>query len=99
MIMDTDSISGTTELPSPRILTLAVPFSKGWNAYIDASKVSVFPVNEHYIGIEAPSGNHTILLRYSTPYKYHGAALSLIGILLFAAITQFCRRVSHNTVK
>ena len=99
MIMDTDSISGTTELPSPRILTLAVPFSKGWNAYIDASKVSVFPVNEHYIGIEAPSGNHTILFRYSTPYKYHGAALSLIGILLFAAITQFCRRVSHNTDK
>lgn len=39
---------------------LAVPYSKGWKGYIDGSESEVFLVNDHYLGMSVPEGEHDI---------------------------------------
>lgn len=83
---DIDSISGTINLDTPKILTAAIPFCRGWSAYIDGSPAHVLAVNNHYIGLEVPKGNHYVSFVYSTPYKKQGLVLSVIGIIIWAVM-------------
>ena len=63
-----------------------MPYSEGWEAFIDGEKTRVFRVNIHHQGIVVPAGEHTIELRYHTPYKREGAALSALTAAVLIAL-------------
>ncbi len=81
----TDTVAGDITLDRTKLLCLAVPFSTGWEAFIDGSKTEVYCLNERYMGILIPSGEHSVQFQYSMPYKKAGLAVSLLGIAAFAA--------------
>ncbi len=85
----TDTISGEISLKEPKILCLAIPYSTGWKAFIDDEKTQVLCLNERYMGILIPAGDHNIRFQYSMPYKKAGMVISLIGLVGFIVLIVF----------
>lgn len=79
---DVDVLSGTLALDKSKILCIAIPYSKGWHAFIDGTEVEALCVNKRYIGMNAPEGRHAIEIHYSAPYKKKGFALTCLGFVL-----------------
>ena len=77
-----DTIKGTIDLDSPKILCLAVPYSEGWKAYDNGQEAKVLLANEHYMAIDVDAGHHEIEFAYSTPFLKEGAWLTAIGLML-----------------
>ena len=79
-----DFISGSIYADSDGFLFLSVPFSNGWNAFIDDVSVPLYRTQVMYSGLFVPPGEHIVTLKYSNPFIKVGAVLSLIGFVLFA---------------
>ena len=90
--LGTDTLTGDITLGKEKLLCLAVPYSKGWEAFIDGRKTKVYNVNVRYQGIVVPSGEHAIEFRYHMPYKKTGTVLSLLGLAVFIAMIGLDRR-------
>ena len=90
--MGMDSVSGDITLDKTMVLVMAIPFSKGWKAYIDGACTPVMTANERHLGIIVPEGYHEILFTYSTPYKYQGVWFSLAGTIIFIITIVFTER-------
>lgn len=84
--LDTNTFTGNVSLDSSKLLCVAIPYSPGWEAYVDEMPSEVYCLNEHYIGLHLPQGTHAIRLSYSTPYKKEGAIMSLIGVFALIAV-------------
>ena len=95
----TNSVMGEITVDDARILCLATPYSKGWEARIDGNETEVFCLNGRYLGITIPEGSHVVQFHYKTPYAREGLELSLFGCAVFAVILALDRRkcrVSHS---
>ncbi|MCR5502325.1 MAG: YfhO family protein [Lachnospiraceae bacterium] len=82
----TDFVSGDISLDSSKLLCMAIPFSKGWEANVDGEKTKVYCLNGRYLGIIIPAGNHKVEFLYHTPYKKAGSVLSICGLAVLAAM-------------
>lgn len=89
-------ISGTISLDEPKMLVLAMAYSKGWTALVDGKEQEIRQVNDMYPGLELSAGDHTVELRYRTPYLREGLLISALGLvalcLLFFARSMAKRR-------
>ena len=83
-----NGIGCKTSFDREKTVVFAVPFSSGWTAYIDGEKTDVFNANVMYTGVTVGAGEHTVALRYKTPFLDLGAVCSAIGViaLIFCAI-------------
>ena len=82
----TDTVSGEIRTDENKLLCLAIPFSKGWNAYIDGDKAEVHCLNGRYIGVVVPTGVHNVRFHYIRPYQNIGYLISAAGIAAFLFI-------------
>lgn len=82
--LGTDIVSGTITLDDKKILCMAIPYSTGWSAYIDEQEAEVYCLNDRYLGIVIPEGEHTIAFEYQMPGKYVGYTFTFVGIAAFA---------------
>ena len=82
VLIGTDEISGTIDLPEPKILCISLPYSKGWSVYVDGQKTKALKGNKMYLAIPLDAGSHRIALSYLTPGLKAGIALSAVGLLL-----------------
>lgn len=67
-------------------LCLAIPYSRGWTAYVDGKETELSRVNTMYMGFPLEAGEHSIELRYFTPGLMMGIVLSsgmLILLIMF----------------
>ncbi|SFB29938.1 Uncharacterized membrane protein YfhO [Acetitomaculum ruminis DSM 5522] len=97
--MDVDKITGTIDLKKKKILVMSIPYSSGWSAYIDGKKVDTFVANERHIGIEVYEGFHNVEFRYSLPFKFEGALMTLLGFVgfgLMVIVRKICKNKSIN---
>lgn len=94
IIIDTNEIRGELAVSEEKLLCIAVPYSKGWTAYIDGIETEVKCVNGVYNGIEVAPGEHEILLKYRTPGLFMGMVLGIIGVCGFAGVVIYWRRKS-----
>jgi hypothetical protein len=76
-----------------RTKSLAVGFAEvleaydpGWTAVVDAAPAPVLPANGFAMAVPVPAGSHTVRLRYKTPGRPMGAALSLLSLALLAGL-------------
>lgn len=88
----TDTLRGTVDLDTPKIMCIAIPYSAGWRAEVDGAPVPIMVANGHYIGIDLPAGKHTVALYYGTPFKLVGAASTGLGIMLMGGYLWIARR-------
>ena len=75
-----DIVEGNLCLDRVKVLCMAIPYSDGWEVFIDGAKSEVLLLNEHYIGTLVPKGNHKIMFHYSRPYREAGAVMSILGL-------------------
>ena len=90
--IDTDRLTGTITTEGTKMLCIAVPYSDGWRGYIDQKDTKLYCLNDRYIGLVVPKGDHSIEIRYSTPYKKEGMILSAIGIFVLLGSTLWKRK-------
>ncbi len=76
-------LAGKVSNSSKGILMIGIPDVEGWNAYVDGEKTEIVNCDYGFIGIELPSGDHQIILKYSVPLCKAGLICSLFGIFLF----------------
>jgi uncharacterized membrane protein YfhO len=63
-------------------MALNIPYSKGWEAFIDGEKAELYRANTMFLAAELEAGDHTVVLKYHTPGKTAGYILLLIGLCL-----------------
>lgn len=95
---ETNCISGNISLKEPEFLCLPVPYSAGWEAFVDGKKTSLYKANIMYMALELDSGSHNIVLKYHTPLLKTGAWISVISALLYAAWVFISERKEKNTL-
>lgn len=97
--MKDNEITGTINLDENKLLTLTIPYSDGWTAYVDGKEYKTEKVNYMYTGIFLEKGEHKIRLSYCTPGIKAGAAISLLGFLTLLFIFLFDRYKMRKNVE
>jgi uncharacterized membrane protein YfhO len=79
----TDTVSGTITTDQTQLLCFAIPYSKGWRAYVDGVEQPLYKANLCYMAVELNAGEHNIVLKYHTPLLKAGVWVSVVSWLLF----------------
>lgn len=77
---------GNIELDSDQVLFLSIPYSTGWNVYVDNQWVNTYEVQGGFIGFELNKGNHTISLQFVPPGFKIGILTSLFGLFILSLV-------------
>ena len=85
-------IEGTVETANDGVLMMTIPYEDGWHAYVDGVETVIKKADLGFQGIPLGKGKHDIAFRYSCPLFKEGLAVSLTGLILFAALYVFLRR-------
>lgn len=78
------------------VLSLSIPYDKGYNIYVDNKKVKPFIVNKYMLGFNIDKGSHNIKINYKAPMLKEGKILSIIGFLLFIIVIVYDKKGSKN---
>lgn len=81
-------IRGTISVDEKKILVLSMAYNKGWKAYVDGKETELLQVNDMFCGLKIEPGEHTIELRYTTPFLIPGCIIS-IGCLIIVILMIF----------
>lgn len=84
-------LTGTISVSKDKMLCIAVPYDKGWTAYVDGEKVKLYQANTAFMAVELSAGNHEIELKYWTPGLTAGICLSAVGLAGLIVLV-ICRR-------
>ncbi len=68
--------------PSNCVAVIAESYYPFWHVEVDGQPAEVLQVSCGLMGVELPSGSHTIVLRYQSPRVYAMAGVISIGTLL-----------------
>ena len=98
VVFETDTVSGNISLEDDKLLCLAIPFSIGWEASIDGAETEVYCLNERYLGIEIPKGDHSIRFYYHMPYKKAGFFVTILGFAGFGIVVIYDQRARRKGV-
>lgn len=85
--MGVNELTGNITVSKDKILLLAIPYSKGFTAYVDGEKTELVQANTMYMALNLEAGSHEIRLTYCTPYVRLGSLLSISGLILYILIS------------
>ena len=77
------SFTGSVEALNDSLLYVAMPYRKGWTAYVDGNATTISPVFGGMTAIPVSAGPHTVRFEYKTPGLPVGAAISGGALLLW----------------
>lgn len=83
-------IQGTINIPkNKQYLFTTIPYSKGWQAFVDKKKVKTQLVLDTFEGLPLPKGAHKIEFKYHVPGSYLGIIITFLSLifLLFNIIS------------
>jgi uncharacterized membrane protein YfhO len=97
----TNTVTGRVTSTGDSVLFLGIPYSTGWTAEVDGVQARVFPANTAFMGLAIGPGDHSVTLRYTTPWLGLGIGLALGALLvaLAAAGWQTRRRRRRRTTR
>ena len=82
----TNGLEGKISVSEPKVLLIALPYSKGFKAYVDGKETELKEADTMYMALELEPGEHEIRLTYCTPYLPAGFSLTCIGILCYSVV-------------
>lgn len=92
-------LTGTISVSKDKMLCLAIPYDKGWTAYVDGEKVKLYQANTAFMAVELSAGDHEVDLRYWMPGLTAGIVLSSFGIVGVVAFAIYRRKkLSRRTL-
>lgn len=78
--LTSNKISLQTNLKEKQFVRFSMPYSKGWKVFIDGKESKAYRCDIAFIGTFVESGNHSVVLKYNTPYLKAGTILSVFAI-------------------
>lgn len=87
-----NNIKGTVSAGQNEFMCFSVPYSNGWEIFIDGKKSKLIKANGMYMAAEITKGNHFIELKYKTPGILTGLLSSAVGMITFIGIVIFHRK-------
>lgn len=85
-------VEGTINANEDGVCVLSVPYEKGWTLKVDGQEKAVSLLGDAFIAVPLEAGEHHIELTYLPDGLSAGIALTLAGIILFAAMCVWKRR-------
>ena len=83
IVFEDNSFSHVISTDAPQLLVYFIPYERGWAAYLNDKRIPLHPLNQGFMGIEVPEGDHqSVVLRFRTPGLTTSAVIS-ISMLLF----------------
>jgi uncharacterized membrane protein YfhO len=82
-----DSLEGSLQTPTARVLLLSMPFDRGWSASLDDAGLDLFRADYGLTGALIPPGTHRLQLQYSPPGRVAGWWCAVAAVLLLLAMT------------
>ena len=79
-------IDAEIEIINPEFdsILFTIPYDKGWNIYLDDKKVEAQRAVGILMSIDAESGKHRIVMKYTPPGRRIGIIISLAALLITA---------------
>lgn len=96
--INSNSITGNISLSENKFLVTAIPYQKGWTAYVDGKEIDIHKANYMFSGLYLTSGEHTIEFRYELPGIRISLTLAFLGIIIFISILLFQYRHKKRIV-
>lgn len=87
-----EHIKGTIEVSEEGMLVTNIPYTPGWQAYVDGQKVSTEKVNIGFVGLPLSAGEHAIEFVYETPFLKIGVIMSIVGLITLIGYEYSYRR-------
>lgn len=78
-------------LEKPQLVFFSVPYSDGWEAYVNGRKTDVEKVSYGFMAVKADAGDNEIVFSYKTPGLKTGIIITISGIMLLAGYIIICR--------
>ena len=79
-------LTGNISVSKDKVLVISLPYSKGFQAYVDGQKTELKQANTMYMALELKKGAHEIRLTYCTPYLKAGLILTCAGVLCYICV-------------
>jgi hypothetical protein len=83
---DPQRVELRADLERDGMVVLTDQLDKGWNVEVDGRDAEALRVDSVLRGVSVPAGTHTVSWTYTTPGLRAGLVLSLLGLLLIAAL-------------
>jgi len=94
---DDSRVEGTVDAGGSGVLVLAMPEHANWDVYVDGSKADKIDNTDIcLLGVRLDAGTHDVTLRYNNRYVKFGGLISVMGLLILAAITVRSRRAGKD---
>ncbi len=74
-------IKGSINLDKDGLLFMNVPYSSGWECYVDGTKTQIYKADYGFMAALISEGNHDIVWKYSTPGRKTGTIISVISFI------------------
>lgn len=81
-----NKISLETSLKEKQFVRFSMPYSKGWKIFIDGKETKCYRCDIAFIGAFVDSGNHSVVLKYSTPFLNEGLITSFAGLAILVVL-------------
>ena len=81
-----DEISGEISLDKPKILTMSIPYEKGWKAYVNGKEVPILRGNYMFSCLSLGRGDFNIELKYRTPGLTISIMLSVASFIILGVM-------------
>ena len=79
-------VTGTADVSENGVLMLAIPYEKGWHAFVDGKEQEIHKTDYGFCGIYLEKGEHTIQMKYECPGFLPAVYCSIFFLLLTVAI-------------
>ena len=94
-------VQGSLVTMNDRMLCIAIPYQKGWKAWVNGEETKISKANGIYMAIPLKAGHNGILLHYTIPGLKEGAMVSSVTILSLGVlgIIQIYRKKRRKNAK
>lgn len=78
-----NEITGNLQTEADKLLFMSIPYSTGWQCYLNGTEIPILKANTGFCAVEIPAGEHSVVWKYTTPGLKAGFILSFISCIFF----------------
>ena len=94
-----NTVSGTLQLEEEKWLALSIPYSEGWELFVDGEQQPLYRANIQFMAAKIQPGEHEIKLVYETPMLKIGLIVSSTASMSILTILFIKSRKRHHNSK
>lgn len=89
-------IKGTINVKNDGILMTSIPYEGGWKAKVNGKRVEINPIDDCFVSIELPAGQHEVVFSYIPAGFIEGVLISIFAALILAALYFLNKHIEYR---